>query len=212
MRQLRRLHFQHNGKTKPLRRIGRVLATLRRLNLEENTLVVYMADHGYCLGHHGRFEKHCGYDQALRVPLIFRWPGKGREGVTIRDLTESIDVPATITDLMGVDALPTAHGQSLRRYVEGGRVAKPRTHIFSEYLENGEGRCVTGSKETRAKPASAQAEAGNIKLVRGAWNEAFLTEVENFPSTNTKDDQVDALSDALDELVGPAAAPRIRGL
>ena len=71
---------------------------------------------------------------------------------------------------------------------------------------------VTGDKVTRAKPASAQAEAGNIKIVRGAWNDAFFNEVENFPSTNGKDDQVDALSDALDELIGKAADPRIRSL
>ena len=71
---------------------------------------------------------------------------------------------------------------------------------------------VTGDKVTRARPASAQAEAGNIKIVRGGWNEAFLNEVENFPSTNAKDDQVDALSDALDELIGYAGEPRIRRL
>ena len=60
---------------------------------------------------------------------------------------------------------------------------------------------VTGDKITRAMPASAQAEAGNIKVVRGAWNEAFFNEVENFPGTSsTKDDQVDVLSDCVDEL------------
>src|SRR4029077_20869894 len=63
------------------RSVGRVLDTLRRLDLERDTLVVYMADHGYCLGQHGRFEKHCGYDAALRVPLLMRMPGRIREGV-----------------------------------------------------------------------------------------------------------------------------------
>ncbi len=58
---------------------------------------------------------------------------------------------------------------------------------------------VTGDKATRAKPASAQAEAGNIKLLRGPWNEAFLDEVCSFPN-GAHDDQVDAMSDALNEL------------
>jgi predicted phage terminase large subunit-like protein len=71
---------------------------------------------------------------------------------------------------------------------------------------------VTGDKVTRASPASAQAEAGNIKVVRGPWNEAFFAEVENFPSTKSKDDQIDALADAIDELLMPAANPRIRSL
>jgi len=58
---------------------------------------------------------------------------------------------------------------------------------------------VTGSKEVRAKPASSQAEQGNIKLLRGDWNEEFLNELEKFP-LGKHDDQVDALSDAIEEL------------
>jgi arylsulfatase A-like enzyme len=119
------------------RNVGRVLDALRRLRLEEDTFVVYMADHGYSLGQHGRFEKHCGYEPALRVPLIMRTPGRTRAGV-IRDLTEHVDVSATIIDVMGLDPLPVTHGQSLRAYLEGGRPGNPRDHIFSEYLENEE--------------------------------------------------------------------------
>ena len=58
---------------------------------------------------------------------------------------------------------------------------------------------VSGEKSIRAQPAAAQAEAGNVKLLRGAWNEAFLDEVCTFPSGQF-DDQVDAFADALNEL------------
>jgi predicted phage terminase large subunit-like protein len=58
---------------------------------------------------------------------------------------------------------------------------------------------VTGDKATRAKPASAQAEAGNVKLLRGDWNKPFLDEVCSFPNAQF-DDQVDAFADALNEL------------
>lgn len=57
----------------------------------------------------------------------------------------------------------------------------------------------TGDKATRATPASAQAEAGNVKLVRAPWNETFLDEVCSFPNA-PHDDQVDAFADALNEL------------
>ena len=110
---------------------------MRRLNLEDDTFVVYMADHGYNLGHHGRFEKHCGYDQAMRVPLIMRYPGRIRRGV-VNDFTEHIDVTATIVDVMNLDPLPVLHGQSLRPYLEGRKMDKPRDHVFAEYLENEE--------------------------------------------------------------------------
>lgn len=119
------------------RNVGRLLNALQQRGLDRNTLVVYMADHGYCLGQHGRFEKHCGYDPALRVPLMMRWPGRIRAGV-VRDMTEHVDVPATLTDLLGIEPLPIQHGQSLRAYVEGHRMDAPRKWIFSEYLENEE--------------------------------------------------------------------------
>lgn len=118
------------------RNIGRVLRKLGELNLDRDTMVVYMADHGYDLGQHGRFEKHCGYDPALRVPLLMRYPGRIRPGV-VREMTEHIDVPATITDMLDLERLPIQHGVSLRPYLEGTKPS-PRDHIFSEYLENEE--------------------------------------------------------------------------
>lgn len=63
-------------------------------------------------------------------------------------------------------------------------------------------RCpVKKAKEERAKPVSAQAEAGRVKLVRGAWNDVFLRELENFPD-GPHDDQVDALSGAYGMFTG----------
>lgn len=66
---------------------------------------------------------------------------------------------------------------------------------------------VSGDKATRARPASAQAEAGNVKLVRGEWNDAFLDEVCMFPN-GQHDDQVDAFADALNELALAKEPPK----
>lgn len=60
---------------------------------------------------------------------------------------------------------------------------------------------VTGEKSVRATPLASQAEAGNVKLVRGPWNAAFLEEIGMFPNASY-DDQVDAAADAHAELVG----------
>lgn len=59
----------------------------------------------------------------------------------------------------------------------------------------------TGSKITRAEPVAAQAEAGNLDIVAGGWNDAFFDEATNFPATKFKD-QVDALSGAFGALIG----------
>lgn len=64
----------------------------------------------------------------------------------------------------------------------------------------------TGSKEQRAEAVAAQAEAGNVKLVRGDWNEAFLEEVGMFPG-GAHDDQVDTLSGAFAALLTTTPTP-----
>jgi predicted phage terminase large subunit-like protein len=63
----------------------------------------------------------------------------------------------------------------------------------------------SGDKETRAKPVSAQAEAGNVKLVRALRNDEFLRVLENFPA-GKHDDEVDALFGAY-ETIGGRGAP-----
>lgn len=75
----------------------------------------------------------------------------------------------------------------------------------------------TGDKVTRAMPWLAQAQAGNVKLVAGAWTQAFLDEVEGFPD-GAHDDQVDAMSGAYGMLCGrgeaamlPQAQDKLRG-
>jgi predicted phage terminase large subunit-like protein len=54
----------------------------------------------------------------------------------------------------------------------------------------------TGNKLDLAKPLSSAAQAGNVRIVRGAWNRAWLDEVEAFPTEGIHDDQVDASSGA----------------
>ena len=118
------------------RNIGLVLHKLADLGIDGNTVVVYTADHGYDLGQHGRFEKHCGYDPALRVPLLVRHPHRIQPRV-VHDLTEHVDLSATIADWLHLEPLPFRHGRSLRPYLEGKPV-RGRDHVFSEYLENEE--------------------------------------------------------------------------
>jgi choline-sulfatase len=119
------------------RNLGRVLRALSEAGLDENTLVVYTADHGYCLGHHGRFEKHSLYEEPTRTPLLLRFPQRIKGGRTVGAMTESVDIPATILDLLAVEPLPASHGRSLVPLLDG----ESQTHrdvVFFEYLENEE--------------------------------------------------------------------------
>lgn len=64
-----------------------------------------------------------------------------------------------------------------------------------------EARPATGDKVTRAMPFLAQAQAGNVRLLRGPWNSAYLDEITAFP-IGGHDDQVDATSGAFAKLTG----------
>jgi predicted phage terminase large subunit-like protein len=57
------------------------------------------------------------------------------------------------------------------------------------------------AKDIRARAVSAQSEAGNVKILRGAWNDSFFNELENFPD-GAHDDQVDVFSGAFNEFMG----------
>jgi len=117
--------------------VGVVTDALGRLGIDDNTLVVYWGDHGFVLGEHGRIYKHCLYEPAIRSPLLMSCPGRVRSGVA-DDFVESVDIPATILDVLGVDALPSMQGRSLVPYLEQRESANPRDHIFSEFLHNEE--------------------------------------------------------------------------
>lgn len=62
---------------------------------------------------------------------------------------------------------------------------------------------VTGDKIERANPFAAQAQAGNVKIVRGEWNESYLRELHAFPTKGVPDDQVDASSLAFSKVAIP---------
>jgi predicted phage terminase large subunit-like protein len=80
---------------------------------------------------------------------------------------------------------------------EGGSAGKDAAWLERNLLSGHTVNCTrpTGSKEVRAQPFAAQAEAGNVKIVRGEWNQAFLEELATFPTGKFKD-QTDATSAA----------------
>lgn len=81
--------------------IGRVLTALRATGREENTIVVYVGDHGLALGSHGLLGKQNLYEHSLRVPLIVAGPGIAR-GEVSEGLVYSFDLFATLLEQVGV--------------------------------------------------------------------------------------------------------------
>lgn len=99
-------------------------------------------------------------------------------------------------------ALVDGHGCRVREEQEGGSAGKAVIAARSRALMGWDyqGVPATGDKETRANAFRVQAEAGEVALVKGDWNEEFLAEAEVFPNGRTKD-QVDAAAHGFNELV-----------
>jgi len=86
---------------------GTVIATLEKLNLTDNTLIIFTSDNGGLMGptHNAPLRSGKGYpfEGGIRVPFIVKWPGVARKGVTVDDPVISIDILPTIAAAVGVD-------------------------------------------------------------------------------------------------------------
>lgn len=112
--------------------VGEVLAALHDSGAEENTIVVFLGDHGPCYAH-GKMTLH---DLGLHVPLVIRMPG-GPRGIVSDALASELDLAPTLLDLIGLKPFAKSHGVSLRPMLEGKADARPREFVFAEVSDRG---------------------------------------------------------------------------
>lgn len=136
--------------------VGRVLASLKELGLEDNTIVVFTSDHGFMLGEHGQWMKNILWEDSARVPLIVRTPGMAKAGTRSDRTVELLDLYPTLTSLAGLPHYDRNEGQSLEplltdpadpkwtkpalSQVRGGRSVRTVRWRYTEWEEGGQGR------------------------------------------------------------------------
>ena len=91
--------------------IGEILTALQENGLAENTIILYMSDHGEQVGEHGLWWKQTFYEDSVRVPTILSWPGALPEGVRCDRVISSLDLNATMIDALDAPALPNSRGR-----------------------------------------------------------------------------------------------------
>jgi arylsulfatase A-like enzyme len=114
--------------------VGLVLNELERLKLRENTIVVLVGDHGWNLGDHGLWAKHCLFKSSLHTPLILNVPGF-KEGKRIKAVTPLTDIYPSLCELTGLDIPPLIEGKSFVDKLK--QPASEGTYSYSRYF-NGE--------------------------------------------------------------------------
>ncbi len=128
--------------------LGRLLSRLKEEGLYENTVVVFLSDHGSHFKTRNRDANLCGaddykrtcHDSALRVPLVIAG-GPFRGGLHVGSLVSTASVPKTLLALAGVDVGDAMIGENLLDVVVGKDPNRP-DRVFAQISESRVGRCI----------------------------------------------------------------------
>lgn len=119
--------------------VGEILDYLDDHKLTENTLVVYTADQGFFLGEHGLFDKRFMYEEALRTPMLIRYPNQIKNGISINEMVLNLDLAPTLLSAAGIEIPQTMQGRSMTDLWMGDRDKVWRDAIYYHYYEKGFG-------------------------------------------------------------------------
>ena len=109
-----------------------MMDTLEETGQADNTIVIFMSDHGEMLGDHGIYLKGpYFYDCLTRVPLIIRWPHRAKAGTRVDALVEMIDLAPTLMEATGIPIPVGMQGMSLTKLLTG----EETRHRDSVYME-----------------------------------------------------------------------------
>lgn len=114
--------------------IGEILDKLDSLGLTDNTLVIFMSDHGEMMGAHGMRTKNVFYEESSHIPLMMRFPGRIKPGTKVDSYISTLNVFATIFDYFEMPH-QESDGFSLKGLIEGTD-EKNGKYVVTEWLSS----------------------------------------------------------------------------
>ncbi|MBN1125756.1 MAG: sulfatase-like hydrolase/transferase [Sedimentisphaerales bacterium] len=118
--------------------VGRVLKTLDELKIRDNTLIVFVADHGDMLGDHWLWWKGpWHYAGCTNVPLFFNWTGMVKSGKIVKGMVQQTDVLPTICELTSLPIPPGVQGKSLKDVLTQDTDETPYDYVYIESVSSG---------------------------------------------------------------------------
>jgi arylsulfatase A-like enzyme len=137
--------------------LGRMMAALRAMGLDEDTILVYSSDHGEMLGSQGRIQKLTFYEEAARVPFLVRWPGRMPAGAVCDACLNTPDIAPTLLGLLGLSAPEEMEGMDLSARAMGQPGPEPEfalmqgTGLTYRWPDGDEWRAVRTKRHTYAR-------------------------------------------------------------
>ncbi|MCC3860307.1 sulfatase [Pseudemcibacter aquimaris] len=136
------------------RAVGEVVAEVERLGIADKTIIFYVGDHGMLIGHHGYFGRGAVgviagdevvgsenianlYDEAIKIPMIIKWPGVVKENIVINTSVSNTDVYPTILSMLDINlsGINNLVGQDLTSFIKSEN--DDDRAVFAEYnMEN----------------------------------------------------------------------------
>ena len=116
--------------------VGNVMAALNKSGLADNTLVIFLSDHGMPFP----FAKSSVYDNGLRTPMVMQWPGKLTPGTTHKNIVSVIDLMPTILDVAGVKLANSQKYLGHALFKDGAeKISSNSQYAFGNFDENSKG-------------------------------------------------------------------------
>lgn len=174
--------------------IGKLLDELERLGIDDETIVILWGDHGWNLGEHTLWCKHCCFETSLHVPLIVRAPSV-TAGQRTAGLTEFIDIYPSLCELAGLPLPEHLHGRSFAPLLhDPDQEWKPAA--ISRY-RNGDSIRTAGYRYTEYT-----SNAGNLTARMLYDHEQDPQEDHNIAGRSAVSEAIEALSDELRDKMG----------
>lgn len=131
--QIRKMRQYYYGEVAFLdSQFGRLLDWMKKRGFLDNTIIVYLSDHGTHLGDHGFVQKQTFYDPVVNVPYIFRYPGKIASGIQIQTPVETQTLLPTLLALTGLGPSGYGYSHSLAHVLLSGKEPDVEP-VFSEF-------------------------------------------------------------------------------
>lgn len=108
---------------------GKLLSAVSAHNIYEDSLIIFMSDHGEMLGSHGFFHKGAALcDELVKIPLIIKYPSNENQNSINQDLISNVDILPTIIDLCTGKAISSLQGNSYYKKINANKAVMAQYH------------------------------------------------------------------------------------